>query len=151
MTSMELQPALAIHARVAAPISLGRSSAGERRIVPITDGVVTGRVAGRILPGGMDDQLVESDGLTRLIARYVIESADGALIHVENHGMRHGPAELMERLRRDEPVDPSSIYFRCAPRFHTIAEPHLWLTRALFVGTGVRRPDHVELTIFEVR
>lgn len=94
--------------------------------------------------------MLGADGVTRLDARYLIETSDGSLIHVENTGLRHGPAELMERIRRGEPVDPSAIYFRCSPRFHTTAEPYLWLTRALFVGTGERGPDYVKLAVFEV-
>ncbi len=145
-----LRPALELKVEVAAPVSLGRTGQGERRIVPITGGQVSGRLTGRILPGGADDQVLGSDGVTRLDARYLIETDQGALIHVENTGLRHGPPELMERIRKGEPVDPSAIYFRCSPRFHTTAEPHLWLTRTLFVGTGERGPQYVNLTIFEV-
>ena len=145
-----MRRALDLKVEVAAPISLGGANQGERRIVPIRGGEVSGRLSGRILPGGADDQMLGADGVTRLDARYLIETSDGALIHVENSGLRHGPPELMERIRRGEPVDPSVIYFRCSPRFHTTAEPYLWLTRALFVGTGARGPDYVKLAIFEV-
>jgi hypothetical protein len=36
--------------------------------------------------------------------------------YVENTGLRFGPPEALERLRRGEPVDPALIYFRSAPR-----------------------------------
>ncbi len=145
-----LRHAFDLKVDVAVPISLGSAGQGERRIVPITGGHVSGRLTGRILPGGADDQMLCADGVTRLDARYLIETTDGALIHVENSGLRHGPPELMERIRRGEPVDPSAIYFRCSPRFHTTSEPYRWLTRALFVGTGERGPDDVRLAIFEI-
>jgi hypothetical protein len=70
---------------VAAPRSLGRTPAGERRIVDIVGGEVTGsRLSGRILPGGADWQIVRDDGTAVLEARYTIEAADGALIYVRN-------------------------------------------------------------------
>ncbi len=64
---------------------------------------------------------MRSDGITDLHARYVIETEDRNLIYVENTGIRYGPPELMEKLRRGEPVDPALIYFRSSPRFETAA------------------------------
>ena len=136
---------------VAKPLSIGEIGTGERRVVEITGGEVTGpRLQGRILPGGADVQIIRAGGDTELAARYVIEAADGALIYVENMGLRNGPAEAMQRLRRGEPVDPALIYFRSAPRFETAAPAHRWLMQRLFLSTGVRRPDRVVLSVFEV-
>ena len=81
----------------------------------------------------------------------VIEAADGALVYVENTGIRTGPADALARLNRGEPVDPALIYFRSVPQFETGA-PHLrWLAEHVFLATGVRRPDRVELSVFLVR
>ena len=139
---------------VGKPLSIGEGGAGERRVVEITGGEVTGpRLQGRILPGGADVQIIRGvalGGLTELAARYVIEASDGALIFVENLGIRSGPPEAMERLRRGDPVDPALIYFRSTPRFETAAPAHTWLMQRLFVCTGIRRPDRVVLSVFEV-
>ena len=157
MTSPSAQPPALEHVcdlrvEVAAPLAIGDTGSGVRRVVDILGGTVTGPLlSGRIRPGGADFQIIRADGAAELHARYVIEAADGGLVYVENTGLRTGPAEALARLNRGEPVDPALIYFRSAPRFETSA-PHLrWLMQHLFVATGVRRPDAVELSVFVVR
>ncbi len=136
---------------VAAPIAVGETSEGLRRVIPILGGEVSGpRLQGRILAAGADYQAIRADGYTTLDARYVIAAADGALIYVVNKGVRFGPPEVMARLARGEPVDPALVYFRSMPAFETAAPQHQWLTRPLFLGVGTRHPDRVELAIFEV-
>jgi Protein of unknown function (DUF3237) len=129
----------------------GAIEIGPRRVIPITGGEAHGpKLRGRILPAGADFQVLRRDGVTELHARYVLETDGGALVYIENSGMRHGPADAMEKLRRGELVDPALIYFRTTPRFETVAESQPWLTRHVFVGDGVRRPDRVELAIYQV-
>jgi hypothetical protein len=57
----------------------------------------------------------------------------------------------MERLARGEQVDPKLIYTRTTPRFETAAPQYAWLNRTLFVASGVRRPDAIELEFYEVK
>jgi Protein of unknown function (DUF3237) len=133
------------------PIEVGEMGAGERRVIAITGGTAEGeRLSGRVLAGGADFQVIRPSGLTELHARYVIETQDGARIYVENSGLRFGPADALDRLRRGESVDPALIYFCSAPRFEASAPAYRWLTQRLFVATGIRRPDRVELAVFEV-
>ncbi len=48
---------------------------------------------------------------------------DGAVIYVENIGIRFGPEELLDRIaERGEPSIPQLIYFRSVPRFETGAQ-----------------------------
>ncbi|MEO7427638.1 MAG: DUF3237 family protein [Fibrobacteria bacterium] len=61
-------------------ISIGASKRGSRNIIPITGGTTTGKVKGKILPGGADYQL------TGLDARYTLAPDDGELIIVRNCG-----------------------------------------------------------------
>src|ERR1700733_6804223 len=137
--------------RVAEPIEIGRISGNLRRMIPIVGGEVLGpRILGRVLPGGADFQIMRADGVTDLHARYVIEIEAGQLIYVENSGVRYGPPELMEKLRRGEAVDPALIYFRTTPRFETAAPGCEWLMRNLFVCSGARFPDRVEMRFFQV-
>jgi hypothetical protein len=137
---------------VAEPIEVGQTPGGFRRLIPITGGEVTGpRLHGQVLPGGADVQLIRPDGVAELVARYVIQTPDGARVFIENRGLRYGPPEAMERLRRGEPVDPALIYFRTTPRFETGDAAYAWLTRHVFVASGVRRPDTVELAVYLVR
>ncbi len=136
---------------VAPPRSLGRTFGGERRIVDIVGGEVTGpRLSGRVLPGGADWQIVRDDGVAVLEARYTIEAHDGALIYVQNFGYRHGPAEVLARVARGEDVDPASYYFRAAPRFETSAAAYDWLNRTIVLCSALRTPDRVLLDFFAV-
>jgi hypothetical protein len=137
--------------RVAEPLEIGRISGNLRRMIPIVGGEVLGpRILGKVLPIGADFQIMRADGVTDLHARYVIEIEAGQLIYVENSGVRYGPPELMEKLRRGEAVDPALIYFRTTPRFETAAPGYEWLMRNLFVCSGARFPDRVEMRFFQV-
>lgn len=120
-------------------------------MVPIAGGSVSGpRLQGRILPVGADWQVLRPDGTADLDARYTIQTDDGALIYVMNRGVRHGPAEVLARLNRGEPVDPTSYYFRSSASFETSAPQHAWLTRAILVGVGERYPDKVVIRFWEL-
>jgi len=98
-----------------------------------------------VLPGGADFQLIVSETLTELDARYTLELDGGDLVFVTNRAIRSGPPELMAKIARGEPVDPGAIYFRCAPSFETAAKPLAWINERMFVGAGVRHPDRVAM------
>lgn len=148
-------PALELFAtlevRVAKPIEIGAVNGGRRRVIPITGGELRGPdVRGRVLHAGADFQLVQDDGVADLDARYVIELDDGTKVFVANRAMRRASVEVTEMLVRGEPVDPALVYFRCMPRFEVAEGRWRWLAESLFVGTGVRRPDTVEITFYRV-
>jgi hypothetical protein len=147
-----LEPIFSARVAVAAPRVLGRTGAGERRIVDILGGEVSGpKLAGRILPGGADWQIVREDGTAVLEARYAIEAEDGALVYVRNYGYRHGPAEVLARIARGEEVDPALYYFRSASVFETAAPQHAWLNRTVAVCSAARTRDRVILDCYAVR
>jgi hypothetical protein len=134
---------------IATPLEIGETGAGERRVIPITGGIARGpRLNGTIRQAGADFQVIRQSGVTELVARYVIEAEGGALIYVENAGLRHGPPELMAKLRRGESVDPRLIYFRTVPRFETASPAHAFLMRHVFIGVGARHPDKVRLGVW---
>jgi hypothetical protein len=145
------EPIFTIHAELEAITSLGQTPYGERRVVGILGGTVRGaKLAGRILPGGADWQIIRRDGAADIKARYTIETETGALIMVNSEGLRHGPPEIIEKLARGENVDPRQYYFRTVMRFET-AEPTLaWLNRILALGTGTREKLAVRLDVYEV-
>ncbi|MEK6245108.1 MAG: DUF3237 domain-containing protein [Pseudomonadota bacterium] len=131
---------------------LGETPLGKRRIIGITGGAFSGpRLAGKILPGGADWQVIRADGVAYLDARYTLETDDGALIYVNNKGYRHGPKEVLERMARGEEVDPALYYMRATPWFETSAPRYAWLNRSICVATGARRAAAVELDFFEVK
>ena len=138
-------------AEVSPPIEIGETPHGIRRIVPINGGKVFGpRLNGRVLPGGADFQYWRTDGVTEIQARYVIEADSGALINIDNGGIRHGPPEAMAKLAAGQPVDPSVIYFRTVARLETSARDFAWVTRSLFLCAGARFPDRVIIRYFQV-
>lgn len=137
--------------KVGTPIEAGDFGHGQRRVIPILGGELTGEgMHGTIREGGADYQIIRPDGLTELEAKYAIEMDDGAIVYIENIGIRFGPKDALDRIRRGEPVDPALIYFRSVPRFETGAPAYRWLMQALFIGVGSRHPDRVELEVHQV-
>lgn len=136
---------------LAAPVDLGASPGGTRRVVPIHPGgrFEGDRISGEMV-GGHDWQITRSDGVTEVDARYLLKTDDGVFIECRNRGLRHGPPEVMRRLATGEPVDPSTYYFRTAPSFHAPDGPYAWLNRSLFLCTGARFPDSVLVRFYEV-
>jgi hypothetical protein len=148
---LRLESLLKADITLAAPQDLGESPLGRRRIINITGGTFRGkRLSGKVLPGGADWQVIRTDGVADLDARYTLETEDGALIYVRNHGYRHGPADVLKKLSLGEEVDPSLYYMRTTPLFETGDQRYAWLNRLICVGTGARKKSSVHLEIFEV-
>jgi hypothetical protein len=137
--------------KVGAPIVAGDFGYGERRIIPILGGEVRGEgIKGTIFPHGADFQTIRPNGFTELEAKYAFEMDDGAIVYIENVGIRFGPKELLDRIANGDTVDPALIYFRSVPRFETGAEKYRWLMENLFIGVGARHPDRVEIEVHQV-
>lgn len=151
MKQPELRHLCDLRVELAAPMQLGHSPRGVRRIIPIIGGTVEGeRISGKILNLGADWQTIMGDGTAELDTRYAIETHDGALVDIRNFGYRHGPAEVIERLARGEDVDPALYYMRTHPRFETGDDRYAFLNRMICVGTGAREKAQVRVTVFEV-
>lgn len=135
-----------------APIrEMGMGRGGQRRIVPIIGGEVTGpALSGRILEMGADWQTVFADGLAELDTRYAMQTHDGAIIEIINYGFRHGPAATIAAIARGETVDPSSYYMRTHARLESGDPRYDWVNRTLFVGTGARSQDKVIVDLFAI-
>ena len=143
--------AFSLTIRIGAPIVAGDFGYGLRRIIPILGGEVRGEgIKGTILPHGADFQTIRPNGFTELEAKYAFELDDGAIVYIENIGIRFGRKELLDRIAKGETVDPASIYFRSVPKFETGAEKYRWLMENLFVGVGARHPDRVEIDVHQV-
>jgi len=137
--------------RVGTPQEVGPTVHGQRRLIPILGGEARGDGwTARVLPGGADYQLIVSPRLAELDARYVLETDAGDLIYVCNRALRAAAPEVTARLLRGEPVDPALVYFRCCPSFETASPALGWIAERLFIGSGVRRPERVEMQFFTV-
>jgi hypothetical protein len=144
-------PFLRIDAELEPILDLGLTPYGERRVIHILGGRFEGpRLSGRIIPGGADWQIIRTDGVADLHARYILETHQGERVLVRSDGLRHGPSDVMTRLARGEDIDPSRYYFRTVIRFETSSQGLAWLNRILAVARGRRAPAAVQLELFEV-
>jgi hypothetical protein len=149
--SLETKYVFTITARIGDVTSAGDIGHGTRRIISIIGGEVQGEgMNGKVCPFGADFQIIRPDELIELEAKYALEMDDGAVIYVENVGIRFGPKDLLEKLKRGEPVDPTLIYFRTRPRFETGSAKYRWLMQYLFVGSAARHADRVVIDVHQV-
>lgn len=148
--TLETKYVFAITAEIGDVVTAGETGIGVRRIIPILGGQVTGAVTGRVLPLGADFQTIRPNELIDLEAKYAFETNDGATVYVENKGLRFGPVELLEKLKRGEPVDPKLIYFRTVPKFETGHESYRWLMQHIFVASAARNADRVVIDVHQV-
>ncbi|WP_050382610.1 DUF3237 domain-containing protein [Bradyrhizobium pachyrhizi] len=148
---LETRYVFTITARIAEVTSAGDIGTGVRRIIPIIGGEVRGeKVNGKVLAFGADFQIIRPDELIELEAKYAFETDDGAVVYVENKGIRFGPFELLQKLKRGEAVDPKLIYFRTVPKFETGAENYRWLMQHIFIGSAARHADRVVIDVHQV-
>lgn len=144
------EPIFRVHADLGEIVEAGATPYGGRRVIEILGGRVEGRLNGKIMTGGADWQIIRTDGVADVQARYVIESDSGSRVLVTSNGLRHGPAEVLAAIARGEAVDPASYYFRTVLRFET-ADPALdWLNRIIALARGVRERLAVKLDVYEV-
>jgi hypothetical protein len=140
-----------ITALIGGVTSAGEIGHGVRRIIPIVGGEVEGDgINGKVCAFGADFQIIRPNQLIELEAKYAFETDDGAVVYVENKGIRFGPLELLEKLKRSEPVDPKLIYFRTVPKFETGSEKYRWLMENLFIGSAARHAGRVVIDVHQV-
>lgn len=147
----ELQPFCTLEVEVGTVRSLGMGRLGQRRIIPIAGGRVSGpRVSGRILPGGADWMTTTHDGVSLMEARYAFETDDGAIIEIVDQGFRHGPEAVMRSLVAGEVVSPDDYYMRSSIRLETGHPAYAFVNRMVFVGTGAKTATGVQVDIYAV-
>ncbi|HEY8537557.1 MAG TPA: DUF3237 domain-containing protein [Steroidobacteraceae bacterium] len=139
-----LEHVLTVRANIDAPLSMGKTPQGERRVIVITGGTFEGPgMKGTIMPGGEDWQLLREDGVTELDARYWLRTDDGAVIRVHNQVLLGPAAET-----------GANRYARSTVRFEAPIGKYDWLNKAVFVGTlsveSAQRPVVVTLRFFKV-
>jgi Protein of unknown function (DUF3237) len=148
---LETRYVFTITARIGEVTTAGETGHGVRRIIPITGGEVKGEgIDGKVCAFGADFQIIRPNELIELEARYAFETDDGAVVYVENKGIRFGPIDLLQKLKRGEPVDPKLIYCRTVPKFETGAEKYRWLMENLFVASAARHADRVVIDVHQV-
>jgi len=115
-------------------------TAGKVTMIPF-GGTVKGEIFnGVVLPGGVDTQVTDLNGVNHMCARYMLKGTDIAgsecRIYVENNGCQ-----------RSVPETP----FRTIPVFYTDSVALApYLHRAKFRGEGRASPEGVVISFFEV-
>lgn len=99
---------------------------------------------------GADFELVLTQRMAVLDARYRLQTDGGDFIYVKNPAIRICPPLQMARLLRSDPVDAAHIYFRCSPTFETASPALGWIAEGMFIGTGARHPDKGVMQFFEL-
>ncbi len=110
-----------IRAEIGEAIDGGVNPHGVRVTIPITGGEVTGKINGKIIPGGADYQLVNPDQhRSELQAIYTILTNDSVAIQVRNEGINR--------------FAPDDSYFMTSPKFECdIHSPYDWLNNRIFI------------------
>jgi hypothetical protein len=140
-----------------------------RAYVPAIGGEIWGpRLTGRVVPYGGADY-----GSGGLVAHYLFEASDGALIYITNYAsimkldkdnkpllwkadtptLRRAPGEPPhQEFSGGRPGDEEWQRFRTSPVFDAPVGKHDWMNRTVFVGHAVRHvnPDHSIFTYYEV-
>jgi hypothetical protein len=134
-----------LQATVGEPLELGDVAQGRRRIVPLIGGTFAGpELNGTLLPGSSADwQIVLPDGTALGDIRYTLQTDNGDLLYVQSRGVRHGSADVLERLARGEDVDASEYTFRTSTQIETAAPGLEWLNKGVFISVGGRQPGAV--------
>jgi hypothetical protein len=145
-------------------------SGRRRAYVPAIGGEIWGpRLQGRVVPYGGADY-----GSGGLVAHYLFEASDGAMIYITNYAsiLRLGEDGKQRPWAGDNPTarrapnePPKQSFeggasvnsaatqrFRTLPVFDAPVGKHDWMNRTVFVGHGVRQmnPDHSIFTYYEV-
>ncbi len=151
MIEIRTKHLLTLKLSVAGMQPIGETPLGNRRVGLVSGGAFEGpKLRGVVLPGGADWIIGRPDAVTMLDVRIVLQTDDGASIGLTYRGLRHGPAEVMEKVNAGVFVDPSKYYFRTAVNFETAAARYAWLNGIIGIGTGSRPPEGPVYEIFEV-
>ncbi|MDB5780134.1 MAG: hypothetical protein JWQ50_49 [Caballeronia mineralivorans] len=151
LKSVQTQPLFVMRLDVKPIVIVGETPGPFRRIGIVPSGTFAGeRLSGKVLDGGSDWQTVRSDASTTLDVRLILQTGDGVNITMAYRGVRHGRADVIQRLEKGEEVDPASYYFRITPIFEAPAGKYEWLNRIIAVGTGHRFSYGPVYSVFEV-
>src|SRR6267142_545078 len=88
----QLRHVYRLDAELDAPVDIGDTPQGHRRIIPLTRGHAAGPYFdAELLPaGGADWQILRASGSTVADIRYTLKTGGGALLYVQSQAARHG-------------------------------------------------------------
>jgi hypothetical protein len=148
----ELRHLYRLDAELGAPVDLGNTPQGNRRIVAYKGGRAHGARfnATLLASAGADWQVLRPDGSSIADIRYTLQTDTGALLYVQSQGVRHGPPEVLARLAAGKDVDPSEYTFRTTVAIETSALELAWLNDGVFIAVGARAPGGASYDVYVV-
>lgn len=150
LKTVKTRPLFVLREAVPPLLVVGQTPNAYRRIGVIQGGSFEGeRLSGEVVTGN-DWQAVRTDSCIKLDVRLVLKTTDGALIVMNYQCLRAGSPDIIQKLDKGEPVDPTSYYFRMNPVFETSAPKYDWMNRIIAIGVGHRLADGPLYSIFEV-
>lgn len=130
-----LEEITTINVKIENPIQSFDCNNGMSKAMIGFSGTLTGPyLNGKILPGGIDCQTIDSDRVNRLSARYMVELDNGDRVFIENNGVSYNK--------------DNKNYFMCTPKFMTNSEKYSWLNTDIFVAYAEGVPSGVEITVY---
>jgi hypothetical protein len=145
---IQLEPLCRLNVEVGPIVSLGMTPYGERRVVQIMGGEMTGDgMSGQVVAGGADWQVMRSDGVLDIDAHYMIRMSGGELVEIRSQGYRHAPPDIMAKMARGEAVPRDAYSFRAVIRFQTGGASFAQLNRTIAIAQGEREPGRVILMV----
>jgi hypothetical protein len=134
-------------------ITLGSTSHGVRKMIPITGGTFEGpKLNGVVLEGGADYQYADLEkGRTEIEAIYTIKTFDNVFIHVRNVGLYYISEDLRVQMKEGNKFDFDKVYFRAAPKFEAPNDSKYdWMNNAIFICKAVPFKDYVSIQVWKV-
>ena len=132
----------------------GDGPLGRRVFNAATGGEFAGaRLRGAVAPGSADWMLIRSDGSMVIDARAILQTDDGATIHMTYAGRAIFPADILADVRdpaRRHLIDPARYYLRTTPLFETGAKTYAWLNDVVCIGTARLTEQGLNYEVFQV-
>ena len=143
-----------MRAALGARLDGGDGPLGRRVFNAASGGEFAGaRLRGAVVPGSADWMLIRRDGSMAIDARVILQTDDGATIHMTYAGRAIFPADVLVDVRdpaRRHLIDPARYYFRTTPLFETGAEVYAWLNDLVCVATGQLTEPGLNYEVFQV-
>jgi hypothetical protein len=149
-----LRHLFSMQAELGARLDGGEGPLGRRVFSAASSGKFAGaRLQGVIAPGAADWMLIRRDGSMVIDARVVLQTDDGATIHMTYAGRIVFPPDVLPDVRdpnRRHLIDPSSYYMRTTPMFETGAQAYAWLNHIVCVATGRLTGPGLSYEVFQI-